>query len=603
MSAAYQGSPDWQGSVLGEDVILLPAFGDDQLHFAIPRKARLARRADGSPQFFLEFFSDRNDPRIEDTLYAVIDLGLECSRDLSAAYELVAKNDAPAALMPATFTTGTYCHFECGDAHVTLPFAWQDVLRATLHSRIPVRPAQLIYGALAKGAAQVARAAVECGMGAFLPRLESTVSFQVADLLAAVAKLNPGGGSVAFQRLVKFFDDPPGGLLRFEGNDRGGSGRSLGLALAGRVRHYFGRSAPCPMMSDGPHIALKLPDGAPGAARWDLRTPLFTEVPIFLDFDPFTPIVNAGDRQRVTGFTSVPKLPDDLKTRRITIASGLPPGLRDCKSIDLSLRVDKAYAVSGATSVSAFNLYPGEGQSDTIELQFKSVAGPKPVSAQIIAVCAGDVLSMPWFDCDSDYLFIESRQLPGTCVTVQATAGLLSQAAMSVAFKLSAVKADAVSVPMTAEEPAVSYLLQALGDSARIIITARDPRDPRNSLTLDLPCRSVTADLASFRGYGPQTTSVEVRFAAGQQAAQLEFLPELAAAPIVLEFSTAKPQMRFSYFATDIFRNRYRFRRHSSTPGREAPWSDYRPPREDLFIDLNQHPEQAPLTSADGNSR
>lgn len=587
MPAIDHGTPDWQGSVPTEDFIVLPAFGDETLYFAVPRKALLGRRADGSPWFFLEFFSDRNDATVKESLYAVIDLGLECDRHFSAVYELITKNGTGAALMPATFTVGTYCHLECGAAHVTAPFAWEDAQRATLHSRIPAASAQLIYGALEKGTVTVARAAVECGMAAFLPRIDSTVTFNAADILACVARLNPGGSSVAFQQMVRLFDNPPDDVLRFDGQDRGGTGRSLGLSLAGRLRHHFGQPAPCPQISDGPHVALKLPpDSASGDVRWDLRTPLFTEVPVFLDFDPFTAIVSAGARQRVTQFTVVPRLPDDLKTRRVTVAAALPPGLRNCEAIELTLRVDKAYSESGATAAIPITLYPAADQTAVVDLRFKSIAGAKPFCAQVTVVSDGQPIQMPWFDCDSDYVFIDPSQLPKTWVTVQATQELLNQAAVSIAFDAASATTGSLSATLTAAAPAASFLLQKSDEAARLTITARDPRKPDHTLALDLPCRSVTADIGSFRDYGPQTTSVAVRLGDGTQTVQIDFLPEFAGAePIVLQFSAARPSMRFTYFATNIFSNRYRYRRHSPTGDHEAPWSDFLPPREDLVID------------------
>jgi hypothetical protein len=486
---------------------------------------------------------------------------------LSAELDKIKWNCPTASRLPATFITGTYAYLESGDGHETVPFAWDAAQRATLHSRISTQSAQLIYGALANGTIIVAKAAIECGMGAFLPRLEATVRFNAADLLASLAKLNPGGSSVPFQQMVKLFDEPPGGgVLRLDGNDRGGPGRGLGLALAGRVRHYFGRPAPCPRISDGPHVALKLPaDDAQGVTGWDLRTPLFTESPVFIDFDPFAPIVSTGDRKRVTGFISVPSLPDDLRTKRVTVASGLPRGLRNCDSIELTLRVNKALSASGTTAVRSVNLFPAENQSSsTVDLQYNSIAGAKPFSARITVVCQGNVMELPWFDCDSDYLYLDASQLPGTCVTVWAMPELLKQAAVSLALKVAAAEDGALSATLTAAEPAATFLLLGLHDAARLAITARDPANPDKTLTLDLPCRSVTAELSSFRDYGPQTTNATVRFKDGIASVQVEFLAECAGAkPIVLEFSASRLSMKFTYFSTEIFRNRYRFRRHS----------------------------------------
>jgi hypothetical protein len=594
--AAAQGSPDWQGGILTENFNLLTAYGNTHLYFAVPRGARLARKADGSPQFFLEFVSDRNDSKAEDSLYAVLDLGLERNGDIAGAYNLIPTG---AALMPATFTTGTYCHLECGDSHETAPFAWENAQRATVHSRISPNSGQLVYAALATGTITVAKAAVECGMAAFLPRIESTVTFNAANLLASLATLNPGGSSVAFRRMVTFFDNLPGGLLRFEGNDKGATGRSVGLALAGRVRHHFGQPAPCPRISDGPHVVLRLPpDGAPAVNGWDLRTPMLTEVPVFLDFDPFTPIVSIGGRERVTAFTRVPMLPDDLKTERVTVASGLPPNIRNCEAIELTLRVDKGYSRSGMTAVEPVRLHPDGARSATVELKFAKI-GQKPYSARIRGVWQDTVRELPWFDCSGDYLYVGAERLPGTSVTVQATAELLGQASVSIAITGGSGQAS-LTATLTTDEPAASFLLPVQDSSARITISARDQAKSDKALMLDLPCRSVTLDLATFREYGPQTTNVTVQFKEAAQAVQFEFLPECGEAePIVLGFSPSRASGQFSYFSTGIFRSRYRFRQSSPPGDRETQWSDYRVPGEDLIIDMRQEGAGPRTASAD----
>lgn len=79
----------------------------------------------------------------------------------------------------------------------------------------------------------------------------------------------------------------------------------------------------------------------------------------------------------------------------------------------------------------------------------------------------------------------------------------------------------------------------------------------------------------------------------------MEFLPECAGTQsTVLEFSAARPSTRFTYFSTEIFGNRYRFRPASSAGDHEAPWSDYRLPRADLVIDVSRGPEGVTLNAA-----
>jgi hypothetical protein len=262
--------------------------------------------------------------------------------------------------------------------------------------------------------------------------------------------------------------------------------------------------------------------------------------------------------------------------------------------------VDKTRSLSGDTCVKSVNLYPAADRSSTVELKFKSIADPKPYSAQVTVV-SQEIVKTPWSDCSGDYQYVEASRLPGACVTARATPELLGQAVVSVALKSSFPEADGLSATLTTAEPTAAFLLSALEESARLAITARDPGNSGKTLTLDLPCRSETTDLASFREYGPQTTNVTVRFKDGAQAVQLEFLPECreAAEPIVLGFSASRASGQFSYFSTEIFRSRYRFRQQRDP---ETPWSEYRRPGEELVIEVSQTPEgvRLDIASADG---
>src|SRR5262249_40512570 len=171
---ASQALADWEWSQTTVDFMLLPAYGDPNLYFAVPRSARLAQKAAQIPDFFLEFVSDRNDPKGRESLYAIVHIGLEPGGDYAATYRALAAGKPAAALSPLAFATGGYCHFECADAHERAPFAWEDGQRATIHSRISAASGQLIYGALGSGSTAIVKAAIECEVPAMLPRIAST---------------------------------------------------------------------------------------------------------------------------------------------------------------------------------------------------------------------------------------------------------------------------------------------------------------------------------------------------------------------------------------------------------------------------------------------
>jgi len=593
-SASARGNPDWQGTIATEDFYLLRAYSDPGLRFALPRAARLARRADGSPWFFLEFISDRNGAKPEESLYAMIDVGLNRESDLSSALGLLSRAQPGVTLMPATFTTGNYWHLECVDVHATAPFHWEDAQRATIHGRLPAKTAQVLYSALGAGSITVARAAVECEMAAFLPRVDTAATFSAQSMLSSVKSLNPAASSVPFRRMVSFFDDPPRGLFRFDDDDKASTG--IGLALAGRVRRFFGKAAPCPRIADGPHVALDLPSGTPDLTTWDLRTPLMTGTPVFLDFDPFTSIVNGAQRDSVTAFTRVPVLPEDLRTQQVTVASGIPRNIRNCDGIDLTLKVDKQYSRSGSTAVEPVPLYPDFTRRDPVELKFGKI-GPKPYSTRVSVVIDGEPAEMPWVDALGDYQYIGTDRLPGSCVSVFATPDLLAHATVSVAITGS----SGLTATLEYDEPTASFLLPADDAKARLAVTANDLGKIGGPLTLDLPVRSVTLDLASFREYGPKTAKVTVQFHDGAESARLEFQPESGDDTVVLGFSPANSSGEFSYFPTNPFRNRYRFRQASETPENEADWSPFRSPERDLNIAVYR--DGARVADAPGEER
>jgi hypothetical protein len=586
---ATNGTPDWQNSFGTENFTLLPAYRDASMFFVVPRVVWLAER-DGSPDFFLEFVSDHNGAGKEESLYATIELGLTRARDTADAYRfLLVERKSDATLMPATFTTETFWHLECEDVHETGPFAWEDMERATIHRRIPTKTALLLYSALEQGRAlPMARAAVECEMAAFLPRIESTVTFNRASLHEALGSLNPGGPGVPFRQMVTFFEQPHPGLLKFEGGDRGVLGRSLGLAMAGRVRHFFGKSAPCPRLSDGPHIAL-IPPSA-GAMQemieWDLRTPLVTGCPVFLDFDPFTPI-KQGARDSIVKYTKVPPLPLDLLTERVQVACDLPPNIRNCEEITLTLFVGKDFSFSGQNTPESVTLYPGGARTTAVELKFKT-RNAKSYRANVTTIGSESVLEMPWFDCKGDYLYIGANRLAEMCVTVRAATELLAQAGISATIT-AGKGAEDLAATLTSNEPAATFLLSRDYDEARLIVTARDPAHAGNTLTLNLPCRSVSLDLFAFHEYGRQTAEVTVRFPSSIETAQFEFLPECGTdKPIVLTFSPELPSEQFSYYSTKLFENRYRFRPLPVEGQPDTEWSDYRIPGQPLVIHLTE---------------
>ncbi len=577
--------PDWQSTLIAHDFKLLPGYADAGIFFALPNASNLATLKDGSPDFFLEFFSDQNDPDPGNSLYAMVRMSLEQSGDLQAAHQLLRQQHLGAALMPIAFTTGTFCHLECGDSHESVPFTWEGARRATLDTRISALTARLLYAALDTGAVTVARAAIECSLAAVLPRLECSVRFDAAKLLPRLlAALNPGSNTVPFDALVKLCDRPPTGCFQFDNPPDHANG-SLGLALAGRIRQAFGCFAPCASIFDGPTITLQLPAG-PVVSYWDLRTPLLAEVPVFFRFDPFSFILNTTTRDRVTGFTRVPFFPDQLRTRHIQIVSGMPAYISNCAAVQLTVNVEKTLSLSGRTTSQSIRLYPAPPEASSMNLKYQKIEGPKPYVFYLSVITEEDQTDSPWLDGLSDYLFLDASKLPVPTVTLRATTALLQQAALSFICSTDST----LSSTLTSAQPAVTFLVPALDPEARWFITAHDLSHPDSLLRLELPCRSLDLDLSSFPDYGTQVVRPSVTFHDDLTSASLEFAAESPNGnSVILVFTPDQPQITFGYFATNLFASRYRFRLYTGQDDDSAaPWSTFLPSQTNALIDIHR---------------
>ncbi|NHZ93155.1 hypothetical protein F2P45_29705 [Massilia sp. CCM 8733] len=586
---ASQGMPDWQSVIRTEDFDLLGAYNDAGLRFAVPKAAHLASKADGSPDFFLEFLSDQNSQGPDECQYAMLTMGLEKSGDLATACAALKAAGSGAALLACTFTTGSYVHFELNDTHVSAPFAWQGAGRATLNARLASDAARLFYGALAHGNLTVARAAIECEVAAVLPRLDLQVRFDTEATVRALQQALDGNGTgISFAALSAYLSTPSSGLFSVTGSV-GGAATQLGLVLAARLRLAFGRYTACRRIDDGPYIRLDLPAaGAAACTHWDLRTPCLGAVPVLLRYDPFSVLASRVARDELTKFTRIARLPDQLLTRRVTIASAIPEQLRNCEQITVNLEVAAADAASGTSSAYSLDLYPPQRQSAQVDLRYALVHSKQPYRVSVTVVQYDDVIDGPWRDGGGDYLFIDAGWLPSptAIVTVSAAAALLEQAVLTIGLTGAAADPERLGATLERDCPSASFLVAAT-DTARLCIVAHNSTDPAHTITLDLPCHSVTLEQTAFSQYGAQAVPVEVRFHADSSCVQLEFLPESADAnAVLLEFSAATPASQLNYFASSMFNNRYRFRVYSDREDESAPWSAFLPPDRALVIGM-----------------
>ncbi len=249
--------PMLQSPKIDTDFWLFPAYRAEGVVLAVPRAVRLADRAGGSPDFFLEFVSDENGPG-GGMLSASLHMGLVPGGDLARLRQAPSLVPAGSTVFPAMLAPGGTWYFECGAERIDVPAMWDGAQRAALDVRLPVAIADLLYAQLAQGRLASARMALECAIAAFLPMVRATATVDPGALIAQLGARHPGAPSLPVDDLVSALERPDG-LVRLEEPEPGLPPRDRALALAGRVLHHFGRPAPCPRISDGPHATLQPP--------------------------------------------------------------------------------------------------------------------------------------------------------------------------------------------------------------------------------------------------------------------------------------------------------------------------------------------------------
>jgi hypothetical protein len=574
------GPPDWQGALETEDFTFLAAYGDDQLHYAIPKSLRLVDRPDSSPDFALEFVSNWNVSAPGHALFATINMCLSRGGDALAAYRALAERKPMATVLPATFSHEAYWYLEAGGTpQAVQQFAWEDVDRARVYKRIPTDLGLLVYNVLDGTGALPARTAIECGVAGILPRVPAAVIFQPGRLLQALGCV---ADSTSFDHIIeRLVSDLTKLPMTFTGAPETAPRRQLALALAGRVLHELAQPVRTPDIGSGVAIAARgeVLERTNEPVVWDLRTPLLTTMRRMLHFDPFARILRTGGRDAVTFFTQVPPIPTDTRTQRVVVGANLPPNIHNVEAIDVTIRPDRSLSSTGQQPQTLMLHPPAARTTNTIDLKYRK-SNPKRYSARICLVSEQGERKADWFECTEDYLYIGNDRLPGHVVTVRASSPLLQQATLRVALRRVDGTHD-LTETLHAECPAVTFMLDEIREGACLQVAALDIADTSRVLVLDgLPCRSTAVDLPAFEDYGLQTVDVQVNFESGAEFVEFEFLPDCSdVEAITREFTPHSNSTTFSYATTNIFQSRFRYRRIDA-----GEWSAYQSPRRALIL-------------------
>ena len=578
--------PDWQGAINKESYTILPTFGDGNQYFLLPTEVHL-RQQNGKPDFYLNFICEAGYSSPEDSIYTIINMGLERDAELENAFAYLRQQKPQATLTTAIFSAKAFWHLETSAVEpIVQPFAWENVDTARIYQRIPQNVGILIYQGLKKNHF-LARAAIDCEIVVMLPRLPLNVSFQPDKLLSAVQDLNPEQSIISWDKMYNFFLSDPSTLpLKINGDYNVTKRGEFARTLAGHVRKNFGSFVPSPSIADGPHISLKDPadKSLPPEMVWDLSTPLMAATPFMFTFEPFEgvfKIVGKEGIDKVTHFSIIPPLPDEQTTERVFIDGNLPPNLQDVFVVEVNLRVESEYAPNNVTEIETIPLFPNS-DNKRVDLKFKN-PNQKQYNAQVRMITPEGRLLGDKFEHTGDYLYIGGDSLPAHYIIVRAREDLLKEAELDVAIANPNSDHNKPYL-LNTNQPAVTFVLSPEDDALKVV--ARSISDSSKTLNLNLPIQSISLNLFSFPEFGVQRVEVEVNFQTDTNTAVFEFLPEGSdEQPIVKYFTPDNNQQVLTYTPKTLFNYRYRYRQQKQDNSSTA-WSNYLLPNEPLTLNV-----------------
>jgi hypothetical protein len=588
---AYNGIPDWQDPLTMAGQRVLPSFDRDGMYLLLPNGLVLAQQRGAGVPMMLEFVADRNTADPNDSLYTMIDMAFQRESDMAGALRELRATDPSARLQPVTFGPTAYWTLQVPgpDTH-TRGLAWENVETVEIHQRLSQQIGLILYNGLKAGKV-AALSLVQCELASVMPRLPVSVTFSPKQLLTALFDLSPAAGatSVSVDRMIRFFEGPS---LPLQLTGEPSSNKSaFAKAMVGRVRTNYASFVPTPSIADGPHLELRPPDdpALPPSVTWDLRTPLLVPYPVGLSFDPFIIAEQIVKQQGLDAITSFSRIPSftGMDTLRVFVDSGLARGVElvGVLVVDLTLRIAGASTPHGNAWADTVTLYPETPRSERIrKLTFRD-PNAKRYTAELRIITEQFQISGEPKDCADEYLYIGLDDLPAKTLSIAASSDLLEQvASLTVTLLTSASECISLTV-LDGSTQAATFLLRDSDEAAYLQVCAKSKSADAETRTLDLPVASTTLGPYAFPSYGPQTVRVSVRFAGQTTAVTYEF--EVESSPgtsILATFEPSTAEQEITYFAPDLFRNRFRHRKDSSSVS-QAPWSQYHDPTLPLTLD------------------
>lgn len=390
----------------GEHYTVYPALGQPDQRWLAPQGLVLARRADGLADLHLSLVRAMTpQPRT----YGLLDLRVEADYALAEAQADLGATAPLSTLRPAV-PSGGHLRLALEELVISQPLTWNGLSQSRLRLPLDATAAAVVHQALVQGTL-VAQATVVFALAGYAARSAATVTFDPAQLLAALHTARDATGFYAYPALQNWLAQAWAQLpLHWQPATSTGFVPDVErqrAALLDRLVARFATLVPPPTDEALPY--LDLPATVPsGAITWRLDDETVTWRPLVLQWQPLVVVREQIATHGLAPFFSQSETPP-LPSGHVDIAiiGNLPANRVNVLSIGAHLTAPprpplRPQAVQGSASLTP------PADSSTVRLRL-GVREALSYTIQPLVVIA----------TDADFLSLAGSPRPGTSTTVE----------------------------------------------------------------------------------------------------------------------------------------------------------------------------------------
>jgi hypothetical protein len=598
---SLRGLPDFYRPLSVNGNLLFYSYEGGEGYSLLPESIEIATKPDGYPDFSLEFVRGRN-PLQPPAPYGLLDFRVMPHYCADEVLISLREYDSNASLLLANFSSG-FLRFQPMAANLDsqleellkpIPLVWNGLGVARFNCKLSSATATLLKNSL-QSEVLALKARTELEIVGVSPRLPLNVSFDPAQLLAALVVLGNSKYQIARSAISDYFRrDPEFLALKIDGEPNSYNVNEFAEAMTDRVRDRFGTFIPAPTLETGSYMALTAPkEIGSGRFEWDLREPVQVPRPFLLELDPFQAaqqLIQEQGLEAVVRETIVPPMTTGISS--ITIVTNLPTSLQGILALGVTLRVEPQLPSRPQALVETVELQDVRdltrvnlrlSPKERLEYTFSTFVIFE--TDQGVQEFYGETKAH-----QDDRLYLNPNDFPVDFASVEAAHQLLAIAVIRGTCQWINGKSEIKqSFDLTLEKPIVTLVLPK-GINATLDIEAYSLKDLGTIKLETMAARALHLNLYSFREYGAQKVEVECIFEENKDPVAFEFLPEgYPEKPEFIKllfFQTNQPKKILTWAPRSLFQYRYRYRRKLSGNQAKASieWSEYRSPFASLTV-------------------